>query len=666
MIQFPTRQTRRRNAAHGLRRVLVAATALAGGMFSLDALTSPVWAQGVLLAPIGSHRPPGEAVPVYAGADLGQDAPSPLAVPPALSRPTPLAPDATPSTAPVPDAALPATPRMVEGQSEPVAAPAPPPSGQNAENLNAQEYKRVAAPRPRVGAARPMPTVEPGQTPVFPGEPTGVPSPQPLYAGRPVLPDDMRYRPRSSEAQSYYRAPGQPAGAALPGDDGPLLPPAAPGAVPVAPVAGVPPRPVPYAQSGASPTLTNGPASPGFGTGGYDPITQQIDRSIAELRASLAPSVNVGADYLGHSGQSGESKLNAYSTPIEAVFTPSGTGQMKLTVTPVMLNSGKVTGSDASLQGFGTMALGLKAPYVVGSTYYPPAYTGARPATQNAFGTALDLRYSLGFVSADIGTSPLGFKEQNIVGGVELAPSLTDSTRLRVTAERRAVTESLLSYGGTTDPRTGTTWGGVVKSSGKVSLETTQGLWNIYLLAGGGIYTGTHVKTNSEYEVGSGATYPIWKYDREEIRTGIDLHFSAFDKNLRYFSLGQGGYFSPQSFLTAVVPITYKYEWSKDLSYQLNGAVGYQQFREKGTPYFPDDPALQSALAAVTGDPLLTSVYSGQHTSGITGGASGQIDYHVTPSFSVGARASYQKAGVYEEYGGGLYGKYIFNGWYGK
>jgi len=42
-------------------------------------------------------------------------------------------------------------------------------------------------------------------------------------------------------------------------------------------------------------------------------------------------------------------------------------------------------------------------------------------------------------VAVDAGTTPLGFRTTNVVGGVEVAPLLTDSLRLRVTAERRAV-----------------------------------------------------------------------------------------------------------------------------------------------------------------------------------------------------------------------------------
>ncbi len=670
-------------AERGLRNTLVAATALAGGVLLLGSIPNTARAQGVLLAPLGSHRAPSAAVPVYAGADLGQDAPSALAVPPLLAKPTTLSPSAASSapldTAPLDTAPIPAPAPEPEplAQLAPVPAPLPvrsraPQPDSTADSLNSQELNTVNTPRPRP-RTRTVQVVEPGDAPLFPGVPTAArqyaqSAPQQGYPGRPEIPEEMRYHPAGASGQSFYRTPSQPAAAtsgAL-GDDGPLLPtqPAAPVAASAPRVATQPRGPVAYADSGLAP-VSSGPASPTFGTGGYDPITQSIDRSIAALRASIAPAISFETDYAGHTGQAGLSKLNTYSTPIQVTFAPNGVGQIALTVTPTYIDAGKIGGSGASLQTFGTMGLGLSNPYVTQTapyTYHPPVYSGNTAGLQNVFGNAIDLRYTLGYFSADVGTTPLGFQQENIVGGVEVAPSVGENTRIRFTAERRAVTESFLSFAGTSDPRTGRQWGGVTKSSGKIAIESAIGQWNTYLQAGGGVINGTNVADNTEYEVGGGATYPIWKYGTEELRTGVDVHYSHFDKNLRYFTLGQGGYFSPQRYISAMVPITYKNQFGRDWSYEFDGAVGYQEFSEKSTPYFPTSPALQSAIVAETAsDNLVSATYKGTHSSGISGGVSARVDYKVTPSFTVGARANFQNSGVYQQYGGALYGRYVFN-----
>jgi len=717
MIELTMRQTPQKPArSFGMRRALFAASALASGALALDAASHGAAAQTVLLAPLGSHRAPSATVPVYAGADNGQDALSPLAVPPALSRPVSLAPGAAlpaaspapdispsvnatadnlpvPSAAPAPSAAEPApapapAPAVAVAQdlptravpSRPVvlaqAAPLGRGDSQGTDALNSDELRRVApaqssqfaqpsqfaAPSPQ--PIRRVPTLQPGQATLFPG----VPAPQPVAVSHARLPDELRYNSDSRDVGAFYRPSVPNADAAnIPVDDGPLVP-AARSTQRGAPLVVVDgsdaPRPAPYTGAGVIPAGA-APTGPAYGSDNFDPITQQINRSIVALRNSIAPSVDVAADYQGHLGQAGLSKLNTYSMPIETVFSPGGTGQVKLTITPTMLSAGKIAGNTANYQNFGEMALGLKVPS--GSLAYTlPTYTGGLPTTQTAVGAGLDLRYTRGIVTADIGTTPLGFQQQNIIGGIVLSPALSDSTRLRVTAERRAVTESLLSYAGTTDPYSGKKWGGVTKSSGKIGVESTQGPWNLYAMGGAGVLNGQGVENNFYYEAGTGATYPVWKYDRQEIRLGLDLHYTAYDKNLSNFTYGQGGYFSPQRYITALIPVSFKDAFGRNLTYELDGSAGYAVTNEKAVVYFPTSAKLQSELEALTGDSFLNTSDPRTRTSGIIGGVSGHIDYRVSPNFTIGARGSFQNAGTYQQFGAALYGHYVFNGWYDK
>lgn len=687
----PTRQKSGTGHLRGLRGSLVMATALASGAAGLLALVAPASAQTVLLAPKGSHQTPSAQIPVYVGADLGQDAPNALSTPPLLRNPVSLAPGSTQAVAPVAapassDAAAAAAPAPAAApvaSEAPAAAdnstspPAPlptampvrkrvviaaspaPASAANApadttDALNANEYDKVASqpvPSRRVVAA--------GDAPRY----TGIAAPT-MARGYDTLPENLRYRPKPSDVLIQQGQSAQVADA-TPSGDAPL---ATVGSVSGLAGGGDTPQPVPvYQPSGA--VLAQNRTSPARRNTAPvdDPLTRDIDRSIAQLRASLAPTLEISADYQGHSGSTGESRLNTYLTPMEATFSPGGVGQLKLTVTPTLMMAGTLSGNTYTSQTFGQMAFGVKggtktdtAPF-----YITPYYTGKSPGGQNAFGTAVDAQYSLGQITGDIGSTPFGFQQQNIVGGVQWLPALSNTTNLRVLAERRAVTESFLSFGGMQDPYTGKRWGGVVRDTARVSLETRQGLWNIYASLGGGLYTGAHVEQNSTYEAAAGATYPIWKYLGEELRTGIDLHYNTFEKNLRYFTYGQGGYFSPQRMLTALIPIVFHNQVSRDLSYDLRGSVGYQQFGEANTPYFPADPALQTALvAAQASSPSLSTYFVGQRSSGITGGFGGEVNYRITPSFSVGARAAFSQSGVYQEYNGSVFARYILNGFY--
>jgi hypothetical protein len=237
---------------------------------------------------------------------------------------------------------------------------------------------------------------------------------------------------------------------------------------------------------------------------------------------------------------------------------------------------------------------------------------------------------------------------------------------LRFSVDRRAVTETYLSYAGTTDPYSGKRWGGVVKTGGKASIESSIGLWNTFAQAGGAMFTGNNVASNADYELSAGATYPIWSYNKEELRTGVETHYTSYNKNLRYFTYGQGGYFSPQRFITVLAPITYRNQVGYAFSYQLDGAVGYQEFSEKSSPYYPTSQSLQKQLEAVTGNPLLNTSYTPHRGSGITGTVAARGEYRVTPNFTIGAGASFGNAGVYQSYGGNVYGRYVFNDFYDR
>ncbi len=664
--------------AQGRRLALTTATALAGGMLCIVVSTHSVLAQQVLLAPLGSHRAPSADVPVYAGvaqsgatrsADVGQSDPSPLSIPPELSRPVSLAPDA-PTTATAPELPAPIAvsrpPAVFATDTD--AAPQPLPSPLAAPRSNPLPSPAQVQPTPRaVAETRRMPTVEPGDAPYFPPVPNTAPAPaqfaQPTQYNRRVhVADNARY-------------PGL--GGYLPAGDAGAEPMAAEAVQQDAPL--VAPTPQVFAQA-ATPALSGGSGQPyvpySRTTGAIvtiprtriseDPVTQAIDKSISSLERSLAPSISMEGDYVGHNGQAGLNKMNSYVMPVEAVFSPAGTGQMTLTVTPVSISANRLPNFGANVQSFGTMGFGLTAPYgdtFAPYTYHASVYKGKFPGELSSFGTALDLRYTLGYVSADVGTTPLGFQQQNVVGGLMVSPLLSNSTRVRLILDRRAVEETVISYAGATDPYSGRHWGGVVRTGGRASLESNFGRWSTSVGGAGGVYTGTNVSENASYEMFGRATYPIYSSGRDELRTGVDLHYTSFNKNLEFYTYGQGGYFSPQRSIVLLAPLEYKVQYTSYLSASLDGGIGYQEFNAKKSDVYPTSHALQSALNAITNNPLLTKEYAPFKGSGIMGMISGKIDYVVSPNFSVGAKASFGNAGIYQSYGGGIYGRYVFNDW---
>lgn len=577
----------------------------------------------VLVAAAGSGQRPAATAPVYAGADLGQDAPDLLAVPPSLrtgasgsgARPTPLA---------------------SSSRSVPLAASRP--ADSTADALNARQLASplpvsnvpLPAPVAPVASGGAMPVVQAGAAPSYPD--------YVAPAASASLPAAQRYQPEMQEILPKYRPappPVEPALASAALTNAAIVPLDAPGSV-----------------SGSD------FSAPGSG----DPMLREIDRNIVDLRDSLAPAVQGGYGFRYVSGTKGLAHLTDETIPIEAVYTPGESGQIKVTVTREYLNSGTFRSTDLGLQTFGTIALGLSKPFVVGSTYVPPAYAGHRPDNQAAQGVGLNVAYRDELFGADIGATPIGFKVQNVVGGLEVTPQITDRLRLRVGAGRRAVTESLLSYAGTTDPRTGARWGGVVHDRGTVGLEYGDGDLAAYVNGGGGQLTGKHVANNFEYGVSAGTSYPVWRGETDEVRVGLDLLYEAYDKNLGFFTYGQGGYFSPQRYFSALVPVTYRGKSGDDLTYEVSTALGVQSFGQKASNYYPADPALQAQLNGMLPVGGLLATFGRKTVSGLAGNVRGRVDYRVSTNLRVGGQVSFQKSGDYDEAMGSVYARYIFNG----
>ncbi len=377
-----------------------------------------------------------------------------------------------------------------------------------------------------------------------------------------------------------------------------------------------------------------------------DPLTADIDRSIQQVSADVAPRLDASLGFRGRSGTPGLGQLFDVEAPIEASFSPNGYGRLKVTVTPVGLVSGTPGGTDKQL--FGTNPLNTSGVFGSGGS-------------QKAAGAALNVAYAYGPLSADVGSTPIGFRETNVVGGVQYAPRLSNNLVLRLTAERRAVTDSLLSYGGQRDPQTGQAWGGVTRNRLYAQFEQQVGPYTIYYGAGGAGLYGDKVQSNSELEAGAGFTAPVWTTPTQEVRAGTTLVYFGYNRNLGNYTVGQGGYFSPQMFMAALFPVTYRQQINPDLSYLVGGTLGVQTFRSKSESVFPTDPGLQSQLAAASAaGGTIAARYGGNHEIGPAGGARAEVDYRVNDRLHIGGKIGFDRAGNFTEGAALVYARYVF------
>jgi Tfp pilus assembly protein PilF len=385
-----------------------------------------------------------------------------------------------------------------------------------------------------------------------------------------------------------------------------------------------------------------------------DPMVADLDTRIEAIKMQIAPFISGTTTLQLRSGTAGTSQLATFGVPLEASFSPAGVGRLTLVATPTYLNAGDVGTSTADEQNFGTAVFTNIFNELAGRTLF------AAPGSQNAAGVGLDLAYKTSWLSADVGSTPLGFRITNVVGGVEVAPTIGQDLVLRVTGERRAVTDSLVAYAGAYDPITQLTWGGVMRSRVHAQLEFSPGQANFY--AGGGYdwLDGRNVLSNTEVELGAGGSYPVYKTPADEVRVGLNLVYFGYSNNQDHFTLGYGGYFSPQNYVAAVVPVT----WTANrgpLTYTLGGSLGLQSFNADGGPIFPRQPVAQFLVEDYAAfDSSVQASYASQNVSGIVGGLNGSFEYHLTPTLLVGGTAAYQKSADWNEADVMAFARYTF------
>lgn len=385
--------------------------------------------------------------------------------------------------------------------------------------------------------------------------------------------------------------------------------------------------------------------------------TQALREEIDELSAQRTGSAAAGGVWRSRSGDSGTSSLSDFSVPIETRLPVGDGGHMVLRVTPVLLDAGQVSRADLNTaQRFGTNAFAA-------STNLTSANSN-----QQASGVGFGLGYDSLHLKFDVGNTPAGFRVVTAVGGIAYNDRIGDMS-LKLDLSRRSVTDSLLSYAGTVDDRSGTVWGGVTATGGRAELGLEQGPFGVYGYGSYHFVGGKNVLDNNRYEGGAGAYYKVVNEPNMELTAGVSATALSYDKNLRYFTLGHGGYFSPQRYFSLNVPV----EWtgrSGQLAYKFDGSVGIQAFRENSAAYFPTNAALQSswesaaaAANATAGGPAGVSwktSYPGQSKTGLGFRLGGAAEYRLAPKWVVGGRLALDNASDYFQAAGLLYVRYNF------
>ena len=386
-------------------------------------------------------------------------------------------------------------------------------------------------------------------------------------------------------------------------------------------------------QSGAQvlPPLT-GPAS----------YVQRQRSPQEQVQDQLAAIEGAGSGWFGatsagsfRSGQPGYDRLAAYSAIVEG----SGMlGPARLTVItqPVILDSGTATGAETLQQGT-----------------LPKT---AIPAPQSASGIGGELQLRTSLFAANVGYTPYGFLVGNVTGGLYIHPPAGHFT---FTFTRDPIYDTQLSYAGLRDQGSagpsyaGNIWGGVIANAGEVQIASGDNRWGWYLQGGGQYITGVHVQTNSRVDGTAGAYWGVLSRPQYgNLTVGTNFFGMHYDHNLRYFTYGQGGYFSPNVYLVAAVPVTFNGHYGPRFHYRVVGSVGIQSFQEDRSPYYPLDFATQVA-AGNPYYPAMTSVGGNYNFES-------EVSYAIAEHWYVGGYLTANNSRDYNSEKAGFFVRYLF------
>ncbi|RZF30094.1 tetratricopeptide repeat protein [Paraburkholderia sp. UYCP14C] len=386
--------------------------------------------------------------------------------------------------------------------------------------------------------------------------------------------------------------------------------------------------------------------------------TLGVAEELAQINREQSSTVSGGLIFRNRVGEDGLSSLTDIEAPIQGRIK-AGNGHVVVTATPVTLDAGTASNSPTTLARFGAgmSTLPSASNVVAGNNAY---------GSQTASGVGLSVGYDSRNISGDIGVTPIGFRETNIVGGAQYNGGITDKVSYSIAVARRAVTDSLLSYAGARDAASGLEWGGVTSNGALASLSWDDGTSGVYANASYQHYMGTNVPSNNAVKGGGGVYTRLLKDADQTLTVGVNTTIMGYNRNLSYFTYGQGGYFSPQQYVILNLPVEYAGRAGL-FTYDVKGSIGVQHYREDPSNYFPTDPTRQSNAAAFASSNQAPTgvqsnqIYPGQSKTGVSYSISGVGEYQLAPQLAVGATASFGNAYEYREWLAAVYVRYSFD-----
>ncbi|ELY3085434.1 TPA: cellulose synthase complex outer membrane protein BcsC [Klebsiella aerogenes] len=381
-----------------------------------------------------------------------------------------------------------------------------------------------------------------------------------------------------------------------------------------------------------------------------DWLKRGIRSDAADLYRQQDLNVTLEHDYWGSSGTGGYSDLKAHTTMLQ-VDAPLYDGRMFFRTDVVNMNAGT----------FSTNSDGGYSPSW-GTCGEISCYGGSK--NQSDGGASVAVGWKNDTWSGDIGTTPMGFNVVDVVGGLSYSGD-AGPVGYTVNVHRRPISSSLLSFGGQkdnpNDGHTGTTWGGVRAAGGGISLSYDKGEANgIWSSLGADQLTGKNVEDNWRVRWMTGYYYKAINENNRRVTVGLTNMIWHYDKDLSGYTLGQGGYYSPQEYLSFSVPVIWR-QRTENWSWELGGSVSWSHSRTQTQARYP----LLNLIPSQYRYEASQLKEQGSSSQGFGYTARALVERRVTGNWFVGAAVDIQQAKDYTPSHALLYVRYSASGWQG-
>jgi len=349
----------------------------------------------------------------------------------------------------------------------------------------------------------------------------------------------------------------------------------------------------------------------------------------ASLKSIDTPSITVATAWRSKSGTKGTSRLEQWST-VTSASASRGEDVFRLGVQVLSLTSGTPKGDEA----IGSSEERRFRPTTRLDAGVEPSIGWTREGTLSPF--------------VEVGTTPLnGILSPTVRGRAGTRVRFADGIELSTEASREPVTESILSYTGIIDPATGRGFGRVVETAGQASASySITKRWDAAAMASGGIRTGTDVADNVHASADLSLSYDLKLPKCDSLTIGPEYSFEHFDRNESGFTLGNGGYYSPQTFHRIGVGLNFLSLEAQDLVVRGSLSPGWQHSREAGAPVFPSSERSERTAT--------TRTDSADFDSEI------EAVYRLTDHWALGGRAHVERSPQFNELFAGISLRFSF------